>query len=96
MATKTNMSFPLSCRDVTIVLSWLGGGVIIGIFIALVVWCGDLLVNRQSIRQAILGGVEDAWGTLQALVVLGGLVGAGVGFVNGLRRVLSFCLVGRS
>jgi len=78
-----------SCRDVKVVLFWLASGVIIGVFIAFLFWCGGLLVNGQSLREALGGEVEDAWGKLQALVVLGSLVGASVGFLQGLRRVLT-------
>ncbi|MCP9456503.1 MAG: hypothetical protein NNA18_10400 [Nitrospira sp.] len=91
MRATTDVSvFPMFfCRNVKVVVFWLVSGVIIGVFIAFLFWCGDLLFNGRSIRKAIGGELEDAWGTLQALVVLGSLVGGGVGFLNGLGKVLN-------
>ena len=41
-------------------------------------------ISQGNLSQAIKGNVEDAISTLQGLVYLGALVGAGIGLLHGL------------
>jgi hypothetical protein len=68
-------------------LGWSAAGIVLGGLIGTLIWCGHFLAEGQSLGKAIMGEVEDALGALQGLLALGGLIGGGVGLLNGLRKV---------
>jgi hypothetical protein len=59
----------------------------VGVAIGTAFWAGSLTQKGKSIPAALRGEMEDAIGVLQALTVIGGLVGAAVGCVYGLVTV---------
>jgi hypothetical protein len=59
-------------------------GTLLGVLIGGVYWTITMVVRGHNLIDALQGMVEDALRVLQALTILGGLVGGAVGLVNGL------------
>jgi hypothetical protein len=72
-----------------VVVGRLAVGLTAGLALAAGYWVTYLACEGQSVVAAARGEVEDALGTLQALGTLGGLCGAGVGLLAGLRAAAS-------
>jgi hypothetical protein len=67
-----------------IVMGWSCFGVATGITLGGLFWWAELALAGKRIAQALTGEVEDAFGMLQGVVILGCLIGAGVGLAYGL------------
>jgi hypothetical protein len=66
-----------------IVLGWFVAGIFVGVVFGTLFWWIDLTISGKRIEEALRGQVEDAISTLQAMILLGCLVGGPIGLVWG-------------
>jgi len=70
------------------VLGWAFLGTSLGAVISGLLWWIYLVNKGNSLWGGLQGEVEDGWGVLQGLLVLGCLIGVGVGLLCGLAKRL--------
>ena len=74
-------------RGISKVVGRVALGLLVGLTLGAVFWAAVLTLQGHNVAEALRGQVEDALGSLEALVALGGLCGAGVGLCGGLAAM---------